>query len=173
MQLPAPPREEETQIIEMLKSSFSQSLLKIMQEGAVLLRFPSPLASYYQQAPTQVAALRDTLLSSSAPPSLPLPTPPPRPRPPSLWRAARGGRSSAESPPLGRAGRAGLGGAGREEYVPPSSLLLLPIGESRPRIRSRLVTCVVDPTFLSHPLSKLIKLNKRLLSSSPFSPSYC
>lgn len=68
MQLPAPLLEEEKQIIEMLKSTFHQSLLKIMQERAVLLRFPSPLASYYQQAPTQVTALRDTLLSSSAPP---------------------------------------------------------------------------------------------------------
>lgn len=90
VQLPAPQQEEEKQI-EMLKSSFSQSLLKIMQEGAALLGFPSPLASYYQQAPTQVAALRDTLLSSSAPPSLPLPPPPGASPTPSQWRAALAG----------------------------------------------------------------------------------
>lgn len=116
VQLPAPQREEETQIIEMLKSSYSQSLLKIMQEGAALLRLPSPLASYYQQAPTQVSVLRDTLLSSSAPPSLPPshPTPASPPPFPLAGRAGdRGpGRSSSESPPLGRAG---LDGAGLEE----------------------------------------------------------
>lgn len=90
-----------------------------MQEGAALLLFPSPLASYYQQAPTQVAALRDTLLSSSAPPSLPLPSHPRVPAPLPFggprWGWGWRGRSFAESPPLGRAGRAGLGGAGREE----------------------------------------------------------
>lgn len=57
MQLPAPQREEEKQIIEMLKSSFYQGLVKIIQEEAALLRFPSSPASYYQQAPTQVTAL--------------------------------------------------------------------------------------------------------------------
>ena len=91
VQLPAPQREEEKQIIETLKSSFRQSLLKIMQEGAALLRFPSPLASYDQQAPTQVATMRDTLLSSSAPPATPfLPRATLRPRPaPAAGRAGR------------------------------------------------------------------------------------
>ena len=59
----------------MLKSSFSRSLLKIIQEGAAILSFPSPLASYDQEAPTQVTAPRDTLLSSSTPPSHPFPPP--------------------------------------------------------------------------------------------------
>lgn len=87
----------------MLKNSFSQSLLKIVQERAALLRFPSPLASYYEQVPTQVTALQDTLLSSSAPPFLRSPSPPLSPPP---WRAelAAGwrGRGSAEpQAPLG------------------------------------------------------------------------
>lgn len=60
-----------------------------------------------------------------------------------------------------------------EVQVPPTILLQLPVGESWPRTRLWLVTSAVDPILLSHPPSKLIKLNKRLLSSSPFSPSYC
>lgn len=89
VQLPAPQREEEKQRIEMLKSSFLQRLLKIIQEGAAILGFPSPLASYDQQAPTQVATRRDTLLSSSTPSSHPLPPPRhPASRPPSSWQAA-------------------------------------------------------------------------------------
>lgn len=100
----------------MLKSSFSRSLLKIIQEGAAILRFPSPLASYDQEAPTQVTAPRDT---SFLPPLPSHPFPPPRhpafPPPPGggpRWQQVYRGPGALPSLHASWAElKAGLGGA--------------------------------------------------------------
>lgn len=185
VKLPAPSREEEKNRRNAEKAARSQSQLHKI-EGAALLRTPHPRPTppcflWPTGSPLKSKSIRSpSLLPSPLPPAstflhLPLPPAPNLDQGPCpLLEAGHWGTRGWAGPRGSSASWAGGERLPRQSgpWVGSTHHSFASIHwPVTPAIGLWLVLSVANPILWSHPPSKLIKLNKRLLSSSLCSPS--